>query len=177
MTGQRVVLLSLTFGLGFAHGYLLGDGIMLCWKGGGTLFSFLSLFRGPGDLLGRRGPAVRLGRFRLGPRVWSGSAIRPATPHASAASWHLPFSLCRHPLSAGSWRDPSGPTPREETASLGRYVDHIHRFRALCPRSRVVCHELSQFGRQVVFSAAAAHVARKSRIFGRISRARTFDRR
>jgi hypothetical protein len=31
-TGQRVVLLSLTWGLGFAHGYLLGDDTMLCWK-------------------------------------------------------------------------------------------------------------------------------------------------
>jgi hypothetical protein len=135
---------------------------------------FISLIGG--DLLGRRGPAVRLGRFRLGPRVWSGSAIRPATPHASAASWPFPFSLCRHPHSAGSWHDPSGPTPRAETASLG-CAEHMHRFRALSPRSRVVCHELSQFGRQVGFSAPAAHVVRKSRIFWRISRAGTFYRR
>ncbi len=28
-------------------------------------------------------------------------------------------------------------------------LDHMHRFRALSPRSHAVCHELSQFGRQV----------------------------
>ena len=31
-TGRWVVLLLLTCGLGFAHGYLLGDDTMLCWK-------------------------------------------------------------------------------------------------------------------------------------------------
>jgi hypothetical protein len=123
-----------------------------------------------------RTPFFSFLEFRLGPRVWSGSAIRPATPHASAASWPFPFSLCRHLLSAGSWRDPSGPTPRAETASLG-CMDPMHRFRALSPRSRAVSRELSQFGRQVGFSAPAAHVARKSRIFWRISRAGTFNRR
>jgi hypothetical protein len=77
---------------------------------------------------------------------------------------------------AGSWRDPCCPTPRAETASLG-CVDPMHRFRTLSPRSRAVSRELSQFGRQVGFSAPAAHVARKSRMFWRISRAGTFDRR
>ena len=143
---------------------------------GGVDYTFVFFIRMLCDFVGWRGPAVRPGRFLLGTRGWTGLAICPATPHASAASWHLPFSLCRHPLSAGSWNGPSSPTLRAETASLG-CVDPMHRFRALSPRSRAVCHELSQFGRQVGFSAAAAHAARKSRMFWRISRAGTFDRR
>ena len=95
---------------------------------------------------------------------------------ASDAPWPSPSPRCRHPPSGGSWNGPSSPTLRAETASLG-CVDPMHRFRALSPRSRAVCHELSQFGRQVGFSAAAAHAARKSRMFWRISRAGTFDRR
>ena len=95
---------------------------------------------------------------------------------ASDAPWPSPSPRCRHPPSGGSWNGPSSPTLRAETASLG-CVDHMQRFRALSPRSRAVCHELSQFGRQVGFSAAAAHAVRKSRLFWRISRAGTFNRR
>ena len=145
-------------------------------QGGGVDYTLVFFIGTLCDSVGWRGPAVTPGRSRRGTRGWSGWAIRPAALCASAASWHLPFSLCRHPLSAGSWNGPSSPTPRAETASLG-CVDPMHRFCALSPRSRAVCHELSQFGRQVGFSAAAAHAARKSRMFWRISRAGTFNRR
>jgi hypothetical protein len=69
--------------------------------------------------------------------VWSGSAIRPATPHASAASWPFPFSLCRLPLSAGSWRDPSGPTsPRRNCKPRlrGPYASLSHTFPSFARR-------------------------------------------
>ena len=85
-----------------------------------------------------------------------------------------PSAGTRFPQVAGATRP--GRLPAQKTAIIG-CVDHMHRFCALLPRSRAVCHELSQFGRQVGFSAAAAHPVRKSRLFWRISRAGTFNRR
>jgi len=122
-----------------------------------------------------------------GPR--SGSADSGSDPACGLAQLYVlrlptqarPRGLSPSPSAGFRFLQVAGATrparlPRAETASLG-CVDPMHRFRTLSPRSRAVSRELSQFGRQVGFSARAAHVARKSRIFWRISWAGTFDRR
>ncbi len=100
-----------------------------------------------GRMAGASGPP---GRFRLGARGWSDLAAHPAALRISAVSLYHPFVCRRRPLSAGcccQWCGPPSPTRCGKAACPG-CVDHQYRLGTLSVRSKAVCHELSQFGRQ-----------------------------